>query len=119
MLVTLFVTLALALLVASMIISLWKGSRTLRFKKPTGMSWIAIGILSTVYMFMLAYIYVYLPFEIGVPTLYDYHKDPDIVQGLTIFLIMLSVFMFTAIFRILFYNKGPKRGKNLEARGSS
>ena len=113
MLVTLFVTLALALLVASMIISLWKGSRTLRFKKPSGMSWITIGILSIVYMVMLVYIYVYLPFEIGVPTLYDYHKDPDIVQGLTIFLIMLTVLMFTAIFRILFFNKAPlhKQGR--------
>lgn len=102
---TIVVAIALIGLIATTTISLLKGKGKLRIATISAKRWIALGFISVFFVSMIVYVYVYLPFQIGVPSLYDFKKDPDIVQGLTIFMIILGALICVMGLRIVFYRK--------------
>lgn len=91
---------------------LWKGRRRLVFIKPNGRKLTFLLLVLSMFIAAMYYIYILLPVNIGVPSLQDYKKDPDIVQGLLLFTITFAAFTFMLCLKLLFFLRGNKRRAN-------
>ncbi|MFD3274444.1 serine hydrolase domain-containing protein [Paenibacillus dendritiformis] len=88
---------------------LWKGRRRLVFNKPNGRKLAFLLLMLSLFIAVMYYIYILLPVNIGVPSLHDYKKEPDIVQGILIFTITFAAFTFMLCLKLLFFLRGNER----------
>ncbi|WP_026674736.1 serine hydrolase domain-containing protein [Alkalihalobacterium bogoriense] len=82
-----------------------KGERRLFFKVPSRKESVHFMVVLLLYLSIIYYIYVILPFYIGVPSLFEFKKEPDFTSGLAIFSVLYTVFSVVLFWHILFVNK--------------
>ncbi|MFD1737972.1 serine hydrolase domain-containing protein [Bacillus salitolerans] len=88
--------------VTLLVYQLIKGSKRIAFSRPGGKKSIFLLLILSLFLGIMTYIYVILPYYIGVPTLYDFKKEPDFIMGILLFTIIYSVYSLCLCFRILF-----------------
>ncbi|MFE8700807.1 serine hydrolase domain-containing protein [Cytobacillus sp. FJAT-54145] len=78
-----------------------------------------IGFTSMIiaaYLGVFYYLHVYAPFKIGVPTIFSFQKEPDLVSAILIFSIMYSIFSVALLVRTLFIRKTNHRKDSSELK---
>ena len=87
------------------IFQLIKKKRRFSLIKPNNKKIGFISIIVAVYLAVFYYLYVKVPYIIGVPTIFELKNLPDFVSAIIIFTFVYSIFSFVLITRILFIQK--------------
>lgn len=104
----------LAYVVVSTGFYLSKGRQKISFVKPSWIKFSTVIFILALYLGAMYYIYVLLPFRIGVPSLTDYKKEPDLLTGLFIFTLVYSAFSLVLCLKLLFVQKADSSMVELE-----
>ncbi|NEU32090.1 serine hydrolase [bacterium LRH843] len=90
------------------IFQLIKKKRRFFLVKPNNKKIGLISIIVVVYIAVFYYLYVKVPFIIGVPTIFEIKNLPDFVSAIIIFTIVYSIFSLVLITKILLIQKTDK-----------
>lgn len=99
------VTLLTVVLLMLSVIQLKNNRRTFSFEKPGWRKISLIGALIAIYSGVMYYLHIYAPFQIGVPTIFSFQKEPDFVAGILILSVVSSIFSAVLLGRLLFLKK--------------
>jgi len=103
--ITIFICTILIYLVGTTFYNLAKGRHTVTFVKPSFSKFCMIILLLALYFGVMYYIYVLFPYYVGVPSLFDFQKEPDVTSGLMILSIMYTLLSLVLFLKILIIQK--------------
>ncbi|MED3804081.1 serine hydrolase [Lysinibacillus xylanilyticus] len=102
---TIIVSILLIYVVGPTFYHLSKGRLTVAFVKPSFGKCSIITFLLVLYLGVIYYIYVLFPFYVGVPSIFNFNKEPDVTTGLIILSIIHSLFSLALCLKILIIQK--------------
>ncbi|MFJ7913800.1 MULTISPECIES: serine hydrolase domain-containing protein [unclassified Lysinibacillus] len=103
--ITIFICIILISVLGSTCYNLAKGRHRVAFAKPSFSRFCVIIFLLVLYFGVMYYIYVLLPFYVGVPSLFNFKKEPDVTSGLIIFSIVHTLLSLVLFLKILIIQK--------------
>lgn len=103
--ITIFICIIFISVLGSTCYNLAKGRHRVAFAKPSFSRFCVIIFLLVLYFGVMYYIYVLLPYYVGVPSLFNFKKEPDITSGLIIFSIVHTLFSLVFFLKILLIQK--------------
>ncbi|MHC8514928.1 serine hydrolase domain-containing protein [Sporosarcina sp. ITBMC105] len=87
------------------IFQLFKGTKKISFRKPNFKKISIISFILIIYLGIMYFIYIQMPFYIGVPALRNFKMDSDTVGLLYIISVVWSIFTILLCGKILFIQK--------------
>lgn len=102
---TIVFSILLLVIVGLTIVQLMKKERKFSFVKPNYKKIGFSSIIITIYLGVLYYLYVQAPLRIGVPTIFSFKMEPDLVSAILIFSIVYSIFSVVLLIRIFLIQK--------------
>ena len=105
----LFVAISIGLLLTYIVVSnsfsILKGRQRFSFRRTGSKKIGVITLILSLYLGVMYYIHIYLPFEIGVPSLSHFKMEPDFLDVLYLFTIVFSSLTLALCLKILFTQK--------------
>lgn len=103
--ITILICITLFYVVGTTVYNLARGRHTVTFVKPSFSKFRRIILLLALYFGIIYYIYVLFPYYVGVPSLFDFNKEPDVTTGLIILSIVSTSFSLVLFLKILIIQK--------------
>ena len=105
LIITIIIGLLLTYIVVSNSLSILKGRQRLSVRKPGTKKIGVLTLILLLYVGVMYYIHIYLPYEIGVPTLSHFKMEPDFLDGIYLLTIVFSSLSLALCLKILFTQK--------------